>query len=432
MAAEAGSRRPLRVALLEPAGRGGIHHYTRALATALARSGVETLLATARDHEFAARDASVPPPFRVAALFERWRSSPRAVLKALRAFRPDVVHLQAGTHPLLHLGLLISAKIATGARTVVTAHDLVPKNATRLGALAAGLVQRASDRIVVHGEALARELARRVPAVAARVRVVPHGESSHLAELAGSKGKEYFPSDATNDAMGAARGDATFAAAAGDDTPTVLFFGYLHEEKGLPDLIEALPDVIARCPTARLVIAGRPEIDVAPLQAQAARLGVVARIEWRLGYIAASDVAPLFERASLVVLPYRAASQSGVVFLAGAFERPVVATRVGALPEAIDDGRTGLLVSPGAPRELAAAISELLSDPLRARNMGRAHARRCRGDGCWSSIAERTAALYAELLAERRSRADERKEEEGGGEPLAAFRAGEGRFVARP
>jgi glycosyltransferase involved in cell wall biosynthesis len=425
VAAEPGCARPLRVALLEPAGRGGIHQYTRALAAALARSGLEILLATARDHEFAGRDASDPPPFRIAPLFERWRSSPRAILSALRAFRPDVVHLQAGTHPLLHLGLLISARLATGARTVVTAHDLVPKNATRLGALASGMVQRASDRIVVHGESLARELARRVRAVAGRIRVVPHGESSHLAAPAASPGKVDATSNASLDATGAATiAAATTGDATDDGGPTILFFGYLHEEKGLPDLIEALPDVVARSPTARLVVAGRPEIDVAPLKFQAERLGVADRIEWRLGYVEATDVAPLFERARLVVLPYRAASQSGVVFLAGAFERPLVATRVGALPEVIDDGRTGRLVSPGAPRELAAAISELLSDPLRARNMGRAHARRCRGEGCWSSIAERTAALYAELLAERRV--------EGGGEPLAAFRAGEVRFVARP
>jgi len=218
----------LRVALLEPAGRGGIHHYTRALAQALAATDVDVLLVTARDHEFAADDRRTAPPFRVAALFERWRSSPRAVLQALRAFAPDVVHLQAGTHPLLHLGLLLSARIATSARTVVTAHDVVPKNASWLGAFASGLLQRAADRIIVHGAALERELGRRVPTAAARIRVLPHGEYGFLAE-ASRRG--------TN-----TEGDTDLAAVA-RDTPTLLFFGYLHEEKGLEDLIEALPSV---------------------------------------------------------------------------------------------------------------------------------------------------------------------------------------------
>ena len=379
------SRRALRVALLEPAGRGGIHQYSRALAGALARAGVDVLLVTARDGEFAAADRKAPPAFRVAPLFERWRSSPRALLAALRAFAPDVLHLQAGTHPLLHLGLLLAARAATRARTVVTAHDLVPKNATRLGALAAGLLQRAADRIVVHGAALERELAARVPSVAARIRVVPHGAAQLLAPA---------------------------AAPATCDDATLLFFGYLHEEKGLPDLIDALPQVAARVPELRLVIAGEPELDVAPLQSRARALGIADRIEWRLRYVEAAEVGALFTAATAVVLPYRKASQSGVAFLAGAYGRPLVATRVGALPEVVRDGVSGLLVPPEDPQALAAALKELLSDPVRARKMGGAHARFCRTEGSWASIAQRTRALYGELLPA--ATAVKEEEEEGG------------------
>jgi len=366
------SERALRVALLEPAGRGGIHQYSRALAGALVRAGVDVLFVTARDGEFAAADREAPPAFRVAPLFERWRSSPRALLSALRRFRPDVLHLQAGTHPLLHLGLLLAARAATRARTVVTAHDLVPKNATRLGALAARLLQRAADRIVVHGVALERELAARVPSIAARIRVVPHGAAQLLA-----------PATALDVAP---------------RPPTLLFFGYLHEEKGLPDLIDALPQVAARVPALRVVIAGEPELDVAPLQSRARALGVADRIEWRLSYVEAGEVGALFTAATAVVLPYRKASQSGVAFLAGAYGRPLVATRVGALPEVVQDGVSGLLVPPEDPQVLAAALSELLSDPARARKMGGAHARFCRTEGSWASIAQRTRALYGELL----------------------------------
>jgi len=384
------SERALRVALLEPAGRGGIHQYSRALAGALARAGVDVLLVTARDGEFAAADRKAPPAFRVAPLFERWRSSPRALLAALRAFAPDVLHLQAGTHPLLHLGLLLAARAATRARTVVTAHDLVPKNATRLGALAAGLLQRAADRIVVHGVALERELAARVPSVAARIRVVPHGAAQLLAPAAAPDETEC---DATR------------------HPPTLLFFGYLHEEKGLPDLIDALPQVAARVPELRVVIAGEPELDVAPLQSRARSLGVADRIEWRLRYVEAAEVGALFTAATAVVLPYRKASQSGVAFLAGAYGRPLVATHVGALLEVVRDGVSGLLVPPEDPQALAAALKELLSDPARARKMGGAHARFCRTEGSWASIAQRTRALYGELLPAAPA---VKKEEEGG------------------
>src|SRR6185436_2120121 len=70
-----------RVALLEPAGRGGICHYTRGLASALARQGVEVVLFTARDLEWnAPATGAAKLPFRIEPLFERWRTSPRAVL----------------------------------------------------------------------------------------------------------------------------------------------------------------------------------------------------------------------------------------------------------------------------------------------------------------------------------------------------------------
>jgi glycosyltransferase involved in cell wall biosynthesis len=382
------SERALRVALLEPAGRGGIHQYARALAGALAADGAAVLLVTARDPEFAAADRLTPPPFAVVPLFDRWRSPPRALLAALRAFAPDVLHLQAGTHPLLHLGLLLAARAATGAPVVVTAHDVVPKNASRLGALAAGLLQRAADRIVVHGAALEKELASRVPSAAARIRVLPHGEFAPFAARdVGARMRDVADDDAPIDPA--------------VTSPTLLFFGFLHEEKGLPDLIEALPRVAARVRNLLMVVAGKPEIDVAPLQRRARALGVADRIEWRLQYIEAAEVGALFAAATAVVLPYRNASQSGVVYLAGAYARPLVATRVGALPEVVADGVTGLLVPPRDPAALAAALTELLSDPARARKMGRAHARRCRTEGSWASIAQRTRALYRELATGR-------------------------------
>jgi len=372
MAAE----RPLRVALLEPAGRGGIHHYSRRLAEALATNGVELHLFTARDHEFAARDREAPPPFALHATFARRRTPPLALLRELSACRPDVVHLQAGTHPLLHLALLAAARAATHAPTVVTAHDLQPKNSGRLGAWCAARLHRAADRVVVHSDALRAELAARQPEVAARTRVVPHGEWSVVADDA----RTNAPDDAN------------------DAAPTLLFFGYLHEEKGLADLIQALPAIAARVPAVRLVVAGAPEMAIAPLQARAAALRVAERIEWQLGYVAHAAIAPLFTRASAVVLPYRAAtSQSGVLFLAGAYGKPLIATRVGALPESIAHGESGWLVPPRDPAALAEGAIALLVDPARAREMGKKHALRCRTEGAWTAIAERTLALYAEV-----------------------------------
>ncbi len=364
--------RPRRIALLEPAGRGGICHATRGLAEALARRGDEVALFTARDFEFETADL----PFRVERLFDRWRTSLRRVVAALRRFQPDLVHLQSGTHPALHLGLLLVSRAATRAPVVVTAHDVVPKNASWSDAPFCRALYRAADRIVVHGAAPAAELARRFPAAARKLDVVPHGEYGFLAP------------------------DRKRQQPRANGPPTLLFFGYLHEEKGLPDLIDALPAVVKELPELRVVVAGTPELDVAPLVARARAAGVESRIDWRLRYVPADEVADLFTAATAVVLPYRAASQSGVAFLAGAYERPVVATRVGALPELIEDGRGGALVHGRDPAGLAAGILRVVREPAIARRMGEEHGRRCRAVGSWDAIAEKTAAAYDATIAE--------------------------------
>ncbi len=82
------------------------------------------------------------------------------------------------------------------------------------------------------------------------------------------------------------------------------------------------------------------------LEAAAARVGAIHRF----AYIPFEDVPRYFAAADVLVLPYRHVSQSGVLFLALALGLPVVATRVGALPEVVRDGESALLVAPGIAR----------------------------------------------------------------------------------
>jgi len=142
----------------------------------------------------------------------------------------------------------------------------------------------------------------------------------------------------------------------------VLFFGLVRKYKGLMDLIDAMS--LVRTPDVICLAVGEFYDDKARYVARIERLDLLNRVRLIDRYIPNEEVEQYFAAADVVVLPYRAATQSGVVQMAFRFERPVIATSVGGLPESIDDGRTGLLVPPGDPKALAHAIDRYFDEAL--------------------------------------------------------------------
>ena len=141
--------------------------------------------------------------------------------------------------------------------------------------------------------------------------------------------------------------------------PTVLFFGRIEYYKGLDIFIEAVERSTDKVPGLTAIIAG------AGADAMRCRRLITRPelFEWRDGFVPDEDLAQLFFRSSAVVLPYREASQSGVISLAYAHGRPVIATSVGALPEAVWDHSTGLLVDHPDADGLGKAMRELFGTP---------------------------------------------------------------------
>jgi alpha-maltose-1-phosphate synthase len=160
----------------------------------------------------------------------------------------------------------------------------------------------------------------------------------------------------------------------GEETPersdTLLFFGRIAQYKGLEILYQALPRIAERVPHLRVLVVGRPAGNYANLAPPAlpASVELVTRFET----VDAPTLRCLFQQATIVVLPYLEASQSGVVQTAYAFAKPVVASAVGGLAEVVRDGVTGRLVAPGEPEPLAQAIAELLLDSDRRASMHQA------------------------------------------------------------
>ncbi len=292
-------------------------------------------------------------------------------LHAIRRERPDIVHIQE--HPVW-LGL--TAPILSRMYPVVTTvHDVYPHLGERawdqhLGRL---LFSGHTDAVFVHGEWAKKALS--------------ENEDYHFGDTVHSIPMGHF---------GLFR--ACTRAAAREEPGTVLFFGRIEEYKGIPYLLEAMHLLESRLCDARLILAG--DGDLRPYQDLLER---ASNIEIQNRFIPDEEVAALFQRAKVVVLPYVECTQTGVVPIAYAFKKPVVVTRTGSIPELVEEGRTGLIVPSRDSRALADAIERLLRDESARLAMGEEGYTRLTGDMSWDRIAEMTLDVYRKVLRIRRS-----------------------------
>ncbi len=184
--------------------------------------------------------------------------------------------------------------------------------------------------------------------------------------------------------------------------PVIAATSRLDPGKGHEALLEAMGAVLARRPDARLLIAGRAAVNPADRHATLERcieslgLGEAVRL---LGF--RRDIPHLLAAADVCVLPASAEACGRVLLEAMAMAKPVVGTASGGTPEIVADGVTGLLVPPGNPPALAAALLAILQDPSRARGMGAAGRERIATYFTIEAHARKTAQVYTEVLAAR-------------------------------
>jgi len=142
------------------------------------------------------------------------------------------------------------------------------------------------------------------------------------------------------------------------DAEVLLFFGYVRRYKGLDVLIEALAIARQRRPQLRLLVAGEFYENEQKYREQIATLGLEPYVTVVNQYIPNEAVGMYYRASDVVVLPYREATQSGILATAYTFQRPVIATAVGGLQELVIEGKTGFIVPPEDPAALAKAIEQ--------------------------------------------------------------------------
>lgn len=183
---------------------------------------------------------------------------------------------------------------------------------------------------------------------------------------------------------------------------TVLYVGRVERAKGILVLAEAIPEIIRHVPKVRFLIAGydrstpRGTSQRAELEQQLASAGVRANVEF-LGAVDQSNLGALYERADLCVAPaLQYESFSYTCAQAMAAGKPVIATRVGGVPETVGDGVSGIIVEAGDAGELAEAIVRLLKDEDRRLEMGRAGQEKVSREYEPRKIAQQNLDVYAQ------------------------------------
>jgi glycosyltransferase involved in cell wall biosynthesis len=276
-------------------------------------------------------------------------------------FAPDVVHYQ-GFHPWFDLALALWHRYPL----VFTVHDFQAHPGDKLTQKTPFwlemLARRRAEQIIVHSQHVGSLMMQQLGDDGENISLVPHIQIGQ--DLSSSMAEE--------------------------EEHLILFFGRIWEYKGLEYLIRAEPSISARVPRVRILIAGQGE----DFSRYARMMVHPERFIVDNEFISEERTAEYFRRASIVVLPYIEASQSGVIPLAYSAAKPVVATEVGGLPEMVEHGRTGYLVAPRNAAQLAEAVVRLLLDRNLRREMGLNGKRKIEAECSSEVIARKTIEVY--------------------------------------
>ncbi len=359
----------IRVLMICLTRRGGLLHFNDCLAESLSRiCDVRLICAQTAEHSGEIPGAGLKT-------VDTGKGAKGTVLKLLSPqtwktlrglsdeFRPDIVHVTSAQEWNPALGVFVRKTLKKPL--IYTIHDVIHHEGTPFYfKVTESLFRSMPDGIVVLTEQGKKILTDRgVPGE--KILVAPHGVY------------DFF---------------TRFGSETVSEQKEILFFGRIEPYKGIGVLLEAVRPLLDQYPEWTLHVAGGG--DISPYQS----LLDHPQIRLTNRFLTDSEVAGSMQRAAITALPYLSASQSGVIPTAFAFAKPVIATRVGGIPDMVHDGETGLLVPPNDPDELRKALKRLMDDPeLRAR-LGKAGHEFANSELSWDSIAQKHLGFYRKFV----------------------------------
>ncbi len=293
--------------------------------------------------------------------------------RELRARQPAVFHAHL-TWPLACKFGLVGAILARVPAIVATVHLYLEFPIDRSILVQQRLIISAAGRYIAVSRDTAQRLIRKLHWSANKVQVIHHGVACQP--------------------VGDRSSPIVHQRWAEDGRPIVLTVERLDEQKGHRYLLEAA----AQLPEAQFVLAGDGPLR-SVLEAQAQALGVQGRVKF-LGY--RTDISDLLAACDMFVLPSLYEGLPLSILEAMAAGKVVIATHIGGTDEAVIDGETGLLVPPGDPAALVAAIRSVLNDHVLAQRLAAAGRIRVEQEFSIGAMVQQATAVYDELLARRR------------------------------
>jgi glycosyltransferase involved in cell wall biosynthesis len=366
--------RTVRVQLIDPSAYSP--PYDHGLAGGLAAAGADVELVTSR---YPWHEAPAPNGFRVNETFyplAMRRDLPQGARRVLKlaehvpemlAFRRHAREADICHYQWLPLEAIDTLLLPPKRPRVFTLHNVRRRGEGRARAALTRRLANQMDAVVVHSRDAAEHVAQFFGAEAGRVHHIPHGALDYLTRVEPAQLPE----------AGA---------------PVVLCFGNVRRYKGVDTLLEAFREVEG----AELWLVGKPEMPMGPLHELASR--VAGRVQFVERFVSDAELAAHLRRAEVVALPYHQIDQSGVLYAALAFGKPIVTSAVGGFSEVAEDHGAVRVVPPGDAAALAAALNELMGSAEARSDLAEAAARAAAGPYSWERIGAQTLDLYRSLL----------------------------------
>lgn len=264
-----------------------------------------------------------------------------ATARRIKKIKPDLVIFQ-WWHPYFAPCYWIINKFLGGVRKLFVCHNVFPHERFPMDRFLTKLVLKNGQDFIVQSSMDEEDLKSIKPDAHYKKTVHPTYNAFKIKDMSKDEARRVLDIDS--------------------ETKVMLFFGFVREYKGLKHLLRALPKVVESIDNVKLLVVGDFAEDKDDYLDIMESSNLNQYVDIYDGYIPDNEVEKFFAASDIVVLPYESATQSGIVQIAYGFEKPVIATNVGGLPEVVLNNRTGYIVESKNHEELADRIIEFYKD----------------------------------------------------------------------